>query len=124
MPAASFNHLVGALHESSGKFKSERLRSLEVQDQLELGRLHYWEVRWLFAFQNPPRIEPSLPIRLRQACPVAHQPAGYSVLAPSIDDSHGVPCRQSYDLITLAVKERLPRDYKGIGAQLSKSRKC
>jgi hypothetical protein len=34
-----FNHLVGAKHESGRNFMTDRLRGLEVDDELELGRL-------------------------------------------------------------------------------------
>src|ERR1700704_2839495 len=46
-----FNLLVGEREQRGRDFEPERLRGSEVDDELELGRLLDWNIRWLFAFQ-------------------------------------------------------------------------
>ena len=49
----SFDHLVcDQLHEVESE--GQRLGGLEVDDELELGRLHNWQVGRLLALQNLP----------------------------------------------------------------------
>jgi hypothetical protein len=36
--------------------KAERPRRFEIDDQLELGRLHYGQIRWLGALENPTHV--------------------------------------------------------------------
>src|SRR5258708_4184894 len=40
----SFDHLVGERQKVVGDFDAERLRGLEVDHELELGRLHDWQI--------------------------------------------------------------------------------
>src|SRR5438132_14270009 len=45
--AHSFDHLVGANEQDTGHGQSERLSCLEVDDELEGGRLNDRQLRWL-----------------------------------------------------------------------------
>src|SRR4029077_18898042 len=52
---ALLDHLVGEQLHRVWNGNSERLRSLEIDDQLELGRLKHRQVARFFAFQKPAR---------------------------------------------------------------------
>ena len=50
--AALFDHLVGNGEYSRRNNEAERLRSLEINHQVEFRRLLDWEIGWFGAFQN------------------------------------------------------------------------
>ena len=52
---ALFDHLVGGVEQFVGHSESERLGSLEVDDQLELGWLLDWKIEGFFTLQIRPR---------------------------------------------------------------------
>src|SRR5215510_6339984 len=56
-PFTSFDHLVGGDEQLVRHGQPERLRGLEIYDQLEFYRLLYRQVRRLSAFENPPGID-------------------------------------------------------------------
>src|SRR5215469_483233 len=58
----SFDHYVGGYEQLIGHGKAERLGRLEVDDQLELGRLDHWQVGGLLALENATNIDTSLTI--------------------------------------------------------------
>ena len=51
-PAASLDHLVGAGEERGRDREAEGLRGLEIDHQLELGRLLHGQIGGLLAFKN------------------------------------------------------------------------
>ena len=61
-----------------GHLEAERLGGLQVDDELELGRLHDRQVGGLLTLEDPAGIDADLTIRIRNVSPVAHQPAGFS----------------------------------------------
>src|SRR6185312_3955021 len=73
----SFDHLVGAGEQRWRHVEAERLSSLEVDDQLELGGLNHRQVGRLGALENAPGIDPGLPVGIEDAGSVANQAAGY-----------------------------------------------
>ena len=80
-----------------GTFEAERLGGLEVDHELELGRLHDRQVGRLLALENPAGIDAGLTIGVGDAGSVAHQAAGFGKLAQGIDRGHrygGPPARR------------------------------
>jgi hypothetical protein len=46
------DHIVGAAEQRRWHGEAEHPGGLGVDDQLELGRLHHWQVGWLSALKN------------------------------------------------------------------------
>src|SRR5207253_2582747 len=74
--AHSLDHLVGGHLQGQRESEVERLRGVEIDDQLESDRLRDREVSWPFALENPADIDASLATSIRNAGAVAHQSAG------------------------------------------------
>src|SRR5215472_8584751 len=72
----SFDHLVGAGEQRRWHIEAERPSGVEVDHQLELGRLHDWQVHRLGAIEDTRGIEPDLAKGIGEVGSVAHQPAG------------------------------------------------
>src|SRR5215475_6413132 len=71
----SFNHLVGAGQQLVGDGQAERPGSLEIDDQLVLGRLLNGQVGRLFALENTSDVDRGLANRFRNVVSVAHKAA-------------------------------------------------
>jgi hypothetical protein len=54
--------LVGKREQLVGNLETERLSSLEVDDKLELRRLHHWQIGRLNTLENPSGVDSDLPI--------------------------------------------------------------
>ena len=52
----SLDHLVGAHQQQGRHFDAERLGDLEIDHQLELGRLEDRKVCWPSTFENTPGV--------------------------------------------------------------------
>jgi hypothetical protein len=72
----SFDHLVSQQLHRDRHLDPKRLRSLHVDDQLELGRSHDRKIGRLFSPENPTDNDGSLVVRFPNLGPIAHQAAG------------------------------------------------
>src|SRR5262245_64230768 len=70
----SLDHLVGAGEQAIRHREAERLRGPEIEHELELGRLHDWQVSGIVALENTPDVESSLTVGIRNVIAIAHQP--------------------------------------------------
>src|SRR6516225_11154644 len=90
--AVSFDHLVGSLKERFRDRKAECLRGLEVDDQLELGRLLHGQVSGLGSLEYPVDIADCPAQDVAVVCCIRHQAAGLRYVAPR--EQAGQPPRQ------------------------------
>src|SRR5262249_41505232 len=70
-----FDHLVGTRQQCRGNFESERLRGLQVDDELELRRLLHRQVTGLLALENARRVDAAEAKRVRKDRSVTHETA-------------------------------------------------
>src|SRR5262249_55717696 len=101
------DHLVGEREQPVRNLEAERFGGLEVEHQLELGRLHDRQVRWFFALENSSHIDPALAIPVRKTRTVAEQAARGDKFLLEIDHWNGVACRKRDELIPSCAIERV-----------------
>ena len=89
--------------------EAERLGGLEVDHQLELGRLHDRQVGRLLAFEDAAGIDAELTTLIRIVGSVAHQPAGLGKVTHCI-------CRGNRMMRRQGGKLHPPAGEKGVGA--------
>jgi hypothetical protein len=65
--APLFDHLVGAAYEGQWNGETERLRGLEIDDQLDFGGLLHRQVGGLLTLENAAGIYASLTIHIQRA---------------------------------------------------------
>jgi hypothetical protein len=79
----------------------ERLRGLEVDHELELGRLHDWQIGRFLTLENSPNVNASLAIRARYVGSVAHQTTSGRKLSKFIYRRNHMTSRQRHELLAL-----------------------
>src|SRR5262249_35710672 len=104
--------------------KAERVCSVQVDYELELGWLYNGQIGRLFALENPTGVESGLTIGIREARAVAREAAGRGKLTSFIDRRNGITCCQRHDLIALAAEGWVRADQQCSGARLSHSCEC
>src|SRR6516165_8052644 len=104
------DHLVGQCEKLRRNFEADRPGGVEVEDQLEFGRLHDRQDGWLLALENAAHISAGLLIQLRKVRPIAHQPSGLGKVTCGIDRWYRVARRQRDDLHTPTDKNRVDTD--------------
>src|SRR5215813_11840170 len=80
-----FDHLVGDGEQPRREAEAECPGGVEVDHELELGRLHDREVGGLLALENPAGVHTGLAIFHGYDCSVAYQPANFGKLVQEID---------------------------------------
>jgi hypothetical protein len=69
-----FDHLVGAREQHRRDFETKRPGGRQIDDQLELTRLHDRQVSGVGALEDATGIDADLTIRIRNVGSIAHQP--------------------------------------------------
>jgi hypothetical protein len=110
-----FDHLVGNGEQCRRDGEADRSRAVEVDHQLELGRLHNRQVRRLRALEDTRGIESDLANGVEDVASVADQPAGFGIGADRIDRRKRVARRQNGKLDAPGVEERAWTDKQSVG---------
>src|SRR5262249_10275167 len=120
--ASLFNYLVGASEQRGRNFKDDRAGGWQVDDQFKLGRLHDRKVARLGTLEDFADVDADLAVRFRLARSVAHQAAGFRILAYIIDGGERMARRQRGKLEPTGQQERVRADQERVGSVVDKGR--
>ena len=107
-----FDDLVGAGEDCGRNIQPERLGGLEVEHQLEFGRLLRWQIGRRGALRIS-SVNTDLVIDRRETYPIAHRAAGHSEFTPCIDRRDGTVQCQGCEFIDSGDEERIAGDHEG-----------
>src|SRR5258706_15806464 len=85
----SFDHFVGAGEQRRRHVEAERPGGFEIEHKVEPGRLSDRQVCWLFALENPGRVDAGSAKFVSKAGSVAHETASDDELTIMIDCRNG-----------------------------------
>src|SRR5262249_41722498 len=105
-PFTSLNHLVGACEQCRRNRKAKRLCSVEVDNQIELGRLYNWQLGRLGTLENSSGIVAREPPLVWDAGTIADQGTSSGQLAVSVNCRDAMLRGQFSKLATGLEKER------------------
>ena len=88
--STSFDDLVGTGEDRRRHGETKRLSGLEIDDQLEFGRLLHRQIGGLLALEYPSRVNAGLVIGSREARCIADQATGSGEFARIIDRRNGI----------------------------------
>src|SRR5262245_36713664 len=113
----SLDHLVGEQLDRVGYLDAERPGRLQVDDELEFGRLHDWQVSGLRAIEDAAGIVADLTKPVQNIGSIAHQPTDFDNLASGIGRGNPIAHRERRKLDTPAIiEEPVACDEEGLGA--------
>src|SRR6185295_20284401 len=115
---ALFDHFIRDGNEPRWNGEAERLGGLEIDDELEFGRLQDRQIGRLRAFQDLPNIVAGLPIRVRDIRAVADQTASNGEFAELINRRQLVLCRKLYDQFASRIEKGIRRHKQSARAHL------
>ena len=126
-PSASqqklLDHLVCAAEERDRERKAERLRGLEIDDQLNFCDLLHRQVGRPFTLENATGIDTGLPPSIKNVRSIAHKTADRHELAPGVNRWYGMAGRQRDDLIGMGKKKTVAAHLERVSSLLNKVRK-
>src|SRR5262249_43427617 len=122
-PAESFDHLVGDREHARRNVETKRLGGLEIDDELELGRLNDRKVAHLASLEDARNIGAGLSVAVREACAVAHQATVPHECLLLVDGWEGMLCSQRHDVVAAAVEEWIGAYDEGAGTRPNDRRK-
>ena len=117
------DHLVGDGEHCWWHLDAELSRRLQVDGELEFGRLQHRQVGWLGALEDAAGIGADLVKHLGDVGPVAHQSAGRDKITVRKSCWDSFTHRQSGKLRAAAVEECIAADEESIGALACKGAK-
>src|SRR5215472_9144959 len=120
--ADSFNHLSGERAQRKRDRNPERLRGLEVDDQVELSRLLHRQLSRLLTLEDTPGVGADQAVLVGDAAPIAHQRAGSGKLAKLINRRHPMPKRQCGKLFNRCVEQWIGANHQSGGTQSHRGR--
>src|ERR1700730_2126648 len=106
------DHLVGDGEHTWRNSDAERFRRLEVDRQLELGRLQHRQIGGLLALENAAGVDADLAMRVHNTSPVAHQSTARDELTPMIDRRNRMTRGQCDYLIAPGVEKLITTNHE------------
>src|SRR5689334_8732454 len=120
----SFDYLVGAGEDRLRHNQPKRFRGLEIDDQLEGGRLLDRQVGWLGPVKDLAHVNSELATVTDLVRPIADQAALRSEFTPLVDRRNAMARCKRYELLASAVEECIAADDKRASMQLNEGGKC
>src|SRR6266478_8079748 len=116
----SFDHLVGTSEQRGRQVKAECLCGLEVDDQLEFGRLFDWDVAGIRAAQNLVDIVGGALEQVREARSIGHQASPFDLFPVAVNGRHARSERQGIDASAADTYQRIGNNIEGVYAILER----
>src|SRR5262249_18890193 len=104
------DHLVGEREQLIWNIEAEPLRCLQINDQLELGRLLYRDVARLRSTKNPVHDVGGAPPQVLKVRSVGHQTSHFDVFSSTMHRRQSLDQRQGIEPTSVAAHEWVAQD--------------